>query len=205
MGTHLVISGNIGSGKSTLLNILRERLNKKEYTFIDEPVDIWKSITDKDGINTLQHYYNDPQKNAFNLQMLALITRIEKMKKANEQDGKIFIGERCLYEDREIFAKLSVDDGFITSIEYQTYKYYFDAFKIKEPTKIFYINTSPQECLNRIQKRGRPEEADISLEYLRKLHLYYAEWLCGGDIPVVFLDGKLSSEELADRIINHLS
>ena len=48
MGTHLVISGNIGSGKSTLLNILRERLNKKEYTFIDEPVDIWKSITDKD-------------------------------------------------------------------------------------------------------------------------------------------------------------
>ena len=205
MGSHLVISGNIGSGKSTLLNILRERLNIKEYTFIDEPVDIWKSITDKNGINTLQHYYNDAPSNAFNLQMLALITRIEKMKQANEQEGKIFIGERCLHEDREIFAKLSTDDGFISGIQYETYKYYFDAFKIKKPTKIFYINLQPKDCLDRIQKRGRPEEADITLDYLKKLHLYYAEWVCGGDIPVVFLNGNETPSSLADIIIKEIS
>lgn len=205
MGTYIAISGNIGSGKSTILNLLRERLNKKQYTFIDEPVDVWKSIQDKNGINTLQHYYNDPRKNGFNLQMLALITRIEKMKQANEQEGKIFIGERCLYEDREIFAKLSTDDGFISGIEYETYKYYFDAFKIKEPTKIFYINLQPQKCLDRIKKRGREEEADITLDYLKKLHLYYAEWVCGGDIPVVFLDGNETPSSLADRIINEIS
>jgi deoxyadenosine/deoxycytidine kinase len=200
---HIVISGNIGSGKSTLLNLLRERLNKKEYTFIDEPVNVWKSIKDRDGINALQHYYNDPRKNAYNLQMLSLITRIEELKKANQQEGKIFIGERCLFEDREIFAKLSKDDGFISGIEYETYKYYFKAFKIKKPTKIFYITTQPQECLKRIQKRGRPEEADITLEYLNKLHRYYADWLCDGDTPVIFLNGNETPSALADRIINN--
>jgi deoxyadenosine/deoxycytidine kinase len=199
---HFVISGNIGSGKSTLLEVLkREIKNKNKYHFIDEPVDVWKSIKDKDGINALQHYYNNPRKNAYNLQMLALITRMEEMKKANEQEDKIIVSERCLHEDKEIFAKLLTTDGFITEIEYETYKYYFDAFKLKEPTKIFYINTHPNECLNRIKKRNRPEEGDISVEYLRKLHLYYAEWLCGGDIDVTFLDGKKTPEELADEIL----
>ncbi len=205
MGTYIAISGNIGSGKSTILNLLRERLNKKKYTFIDEPVETWKSIKDKNGINALQHYYNDPQKNGFNLQMLALITRIEKMKQANEEEGKIFIGERCLHEDKEVFAKLSTDDGFISGIEYQTYKHYFKAFKIKEPTKIFYINLKPKDCLERIKERGREEEADITLDYLKKLHLYYAEWVCGGDIPIIFLDGNETPSSLADRIINELS
>ena len=205
MGTYIAISGNIGSGKSTILNLLRERLNKKKYTFIDEPVETWKSIKDKNGINALQHYYNDPQKNGFNLQMLALITRIEKMKQANEEEGKIFIGERCLHEDKEVFAKLSTDDGFISGIEYETYKHYFKAFKIKEPTKIFYINLQPKECLERIKERGREEEADITLDYLKKLHLYYAEWVCGGDIPIIFLDGNETPKSLADRIINEIS
>ena len=199
---HLVISGNIGSGKSTLLNVLKERLNKNNYAFIDEPVNTWKSIKDKNGMNTLQHFYNDPKRNAFNLQMLALITRLEELKLANQKEGKTFIGERCLFEDREIFAKLMTDDGFISGIEYETYKYYFNAFKIKEPTKIFYLNLQPAECLKRIQQRNRREEADISLEYLKKLHLYYAEWVCGSDVKVVFLDGKLSTTELADIIIN---
>lgn len=199
---HLVISGNIGSGKSTLLNVLKERLNKNKYAFIDEPVNTWKSIKDKNGMNTLQHFYNDPKRNAFNLQMLALITRLEELKLANQKEGKTFIGERCLFEDREIFAKLMTDDGFISGIEYETYKYYFNAFKIKEPTKIFYLNLQPAECLKRIQQRNRREEADISLEYLKKLHLYYAEWVCGSDVKVVFLDGKLSTTELADIIIN---
>jgi deoxyadenosine/deoxycytidine kinase len=202
--THFVISGNIGSGKSTLLNILRERLNNKKYTFINEPVDVWKSIKDKNDINTLQHYYNDPRKNAYNLQMLALITRIEELKKANDKGGEVFIGERCLYEDREIFAKLSTDDGFISGIEYETYKYYFNAFKLKKPTKIFYINLQPQECLERIKKRNRTEEADITLDYLKKLHLYYAEWVCGNEVEVVFLDGKLPPQEIADRVLHHL-
>jgi len=202
--THFVISGNIGSGKSTLLNLLKERLNNKKYTFINEPVDVWKSIKDKNGINTLQHYYNDPRKNAYNLQMLALITRIEELKKANDKGGEVFIGERCLYEDREIFAKLSTDDGFISGIEYETYKYYFNALKIKKPTKIFYINLQPQECLERIKKRNRTEEADITLDYLKKLHLYYAEWVCGNEVEVVFLDGKLPPQEIADRVLHHL-
>jgi deoxyadenosine/deoxycytidine kinase len=202
--THFVISGNIGSGKSTLLNILKERLNNKKYTFINEPVDVWKSIKDDYGVNTLQHYYNDPRKNAYNLQMLALITRIEELKKANDKGGEVFIGERCLHEDREIFAKLSTDDGYISGIEYQTYKYYFNAFKVKKPTKIFYINLQPQECLERIRKRNRREEADITLDYLKKLHLYYAEWVCGNEVEVVFLDGKLPPQELADRVLHHL-
>tara|TARA_R110000868_G_scaffold69059_1_gene203731 strand:- start:170 stop:787 length:618 start_codon:yes stop_codon:yes gene_type:complete len=201
--TQIVISGNIGSGKTTLLKELNERLSRTKYTFINEPVDVWKSIKDKDGINTLQHFYNDPRKNAFNLQMLSLITRIEELKKASEKEGKILVGERCLWEDREIFAKMLTDDGFITPIEYETYKYYFKAFKVKEPTTIFYINTSPSECLRRIKKRGRPEEQNIKLEYLVKLDRYYLEWVCKStEFDVFFINGNNTTKQIADYIIN---
>ncbi len=44
------IEGNIGSGKSTLVEYLKS-LNK--YIFVDEPVNEWLSIKDKDGMNAL--------------------------------------------------------------------------------------------------------------------------------------------------------
>ena len=43
---------------------------------------------------------------------------------------------------------------------------------------IFYLRTNPQTCLDRLNKRGRPEETStINLAYLQKLNDLHEEWL----------------------------
>ena len=53
------IDGNIGSGKSTLIKLMKTQYKKfNNYTihYLPEPVDIWESIKDKNGKNTIENY-----------------------------------------------------------------------------------------------------------------------------------------------------
>ena len=55
------IEGNIGSGKSTFVQYLKNHFGD-EVCFLDEPVDIWNTIVDKDNVNIIENYYKDQKK-----------------------------------------------------------------------------------------------------------------------------------------------
>jgi ABC-type glutathione transport system ATPase component len=60
------IEGNIGAGKSTLVKTLQNRYSDRDdIYFLQEPVDLWEKIKDKDGKNMLQKFYANPKKYAF--------------------------------------------------------------------------------------------------------------------------------------------
>ena len=44
-----------------------------------------------------------------------------------------------------------------------------------------YLRCTPETAFKRIQKRGRDEEKNITLEYLNKLHKYHESWLNNTD------------------------
>ena len=57
------IEGNIGSGKSTLVERLKTKYaSNHKICFLEEPVNIWESIKDKDGNSMIMKYYGN-QKN----------------------------------------------------------------------------------------------------------------------------------------------
>jgi deoxyadenosine/deoxycytidine kinase len=61
------------------------------------------------------------------------------------------------------------EDKIISSIEWETYNYWFGMFKnYSQVDKILYIKTSPEKCLERINTRNREEESNIKLDYLIK-------------------------------------
>ena len=63
------LDGNIGSGKSTLVNIIKRF--RPEYCMLDEPVNEWNEIKDKDGVNLLENFYKDQQRWAYTFQNFA--------------------------------------------------------------------------------------------------------------------------------------
>lgn len=187
------LEGNIGAGKSTLLSALKERYaNRKDIIFVEEPVGIWESIQ-QDGLNMLQLFYKDTLRYSFTFQILAFTTRLkllkDAIKEANESDPpvKTIIMERSLEADRNIFAKMLHSDKQMQQCEYDIYvKMSDDILRDYSVDGIIWINTPPDECVNRIKSRNREGEETISFDYLSKCHENHVEWL-GADTGFVHI------------------
>lgn len=195
------IEGNIGSGKSTLLNLLREKYkDSKNIIFVDEPVSEWNNI--KDGEKSiLELFYDDKDKYSFTFQILAYITRLRKLLQVLENSNKddVIICERSIYTDKYVFAKMLYQQGYIKEIEWQTYNYWFDTFKVQTlPNRIFYVKTDPIICSNRIKKRNRNGENSIAIEYLNHCHQLHEEWLRVNGFSknnIITIDGNIELED----------
>lgn len=174
------IEGNIGSGKSTFVCFLKNQsqFQKQGIIFLQEPVNEWTSITDKEGETILTKFYKDQDKYAFSFQMMAYISRLALLKKTVEENpGAIIITERCLITDRNVFAKMLYDENKIDDVNYKIYQNWFDTFYNDFPiSKYVYLQTTPETSYERVIKRNREGE-NIPLEYLRACHSYHENWL----------------------------
>jgi deoxyadenosine/deoxycytidine kinase len=180
------IEGNIGSGKSTLLKNLKEFYNPENQAknctnlsicFLDEPVELWNTIKDSNGITILEKYYDNIEKYAFAFQMMAYISRLSIFRNALKRNYDVIITERSIYTDFHVFAQMLYDDKKIEEIEFIIYKNWFNEFIGELPDiNYIYIKTDPEIAYQRVLKRSRQGET-IPLEYLKKCHMYHETWL----------------------------
>ena len=162
--------GNIGAGKSTILKIVQEEF---DVEILEEPVNLWQNI---DGHNLLEHFYSDPKKYAYSFQSFAFVSRI--MNQIEPQVKPLRVMERSSLSDR-CFALNCHEIGLMTDMEIVLYEKWWNFFINKfngNPTKIIYLRTDPEVCMERIKKRNRSEEKDLDIEYLKKLHTKHEEW-----------------------------
>jgi deoxyadenosine/deoxycytidine kinase len=175
--TIITIEGNIGCGKSTILNCINEYNNHTDIPIIlvEEPVDEWENIKDDTGKTILQLFYENPHEYAFSFQMMAYISRLNNLKKAiMENTNSIIVTERSLLTDKLVFAKMLKDDNKIKGVDYAVYLNWFDTFSKDFPVdKVIYMNSSPETCYNRISRRSRTGENNITLDYLSNCHKYH--------------------------------
>jgi deoxyadenosine/deoxycytidine kinase/ribonuclease HI len=190
------IEGNIGSGKSTLIEKLRTAY--KDYSnicFLQEPVDIWNTITDKEGNTMLSKFYTDAKKYSFAFQMMAYISRLSLLKNALKENYDIIVVERSMFTDKMVFAKMLYEDGNIEDVEYQIYNKWFHHF-IEElpPIHVIYVKTTPEVAFERVVKRSRTGEI-IPLEYLINCHKYHENWLNIYDNSMITIDGNTNIDQ----------
>jgi deoxyadenosine/deoxycytidine kinase len=197
------IEGNIATGKSTHFDYIKT-LNLPNVFFVDEPVKEWLEIKDKDNKNALECFYSDQKKNSFCFQVLAYITRLKKViDMIKLHPNGIIISERCIETDRNVFAKMLYEADNISSIEWETYNYWYNCFaEISQVDLIIYIKTDPNECKQRILKRNRLEESNIPLDYLEQCHEKHELWLNSTDKPVICINGNDSIDIIRTNIDN---
>lgn len=207
--TIISIEGNIGSGKSTILSLLKKKVNdnnikNQKIIFLKEPVDEWSKITDENGITMLESFYSNPNEYGFSFQMMAYISRLKILKEIYENNtNTIIITERCLFTDRYIFAQMLYDNNNIKLINFKVYVNWFDTFVNMYPIhKYIYVKTDPNICYDRINKRSRLGENNISLEYLTNCDAYHESMLniMHKDVPKLVIDGNKDNSDL--NIVN---
>ena len=208
MSQIISVEGSIGSGKSTLLKILKNILKEDEnIIFLQEPVDEWESIKDKNGITILQKFYENQEKYSFAFQMMAYISRLSLLKKTIEENpNKIIITERCLNTDRYVFAKMLYDSGKMEDIEYEIYLKWFDHFaNMQKIQKVIYLKTKPEICFERISKRNRDGESNIPLDYLENCHKYHEDMIENINDEILVIDSNIDTDQNPDIIDKWIS
>ena len=205
---YIAIEGNIGSGKSTLIKNLNNVLEKYSRSLIQEPVKSWQLFSEKNTetdieTNILDNFYKDKKRWAYTMQSVAFLTRTYWL--MNSLSVEIKLSERSIFTDYDIFGKMCYENKDMSEIEKQIYDFWFKwllklsketTYKI-EPDAFIYLKTSPEKCFERIQKRGREEEKEVTVEYITKVHEYHEKFiqkLYDNNIPVLVLDGDIDNE-----------
>ncbi len=162
---HIAVAGNIGAGKTSLADKF-----SKHFEWEPQYEDIEKNPY-------LRDFYEDMQRWAFNLQIYFLRSRFNQVIEIKKSDHTI-IQDRTIYEDAYIFASNLRDMKLINRRDYETYLSLFNLMcnLVKPPDLIIYLRASVPTLVERIQKRGRNYEANISLDYLKRLNERYEAW-----------------------------
>jgi deoxyadenosine/deoxycytidine kinase len=196
----------IGAGKSYLLNKIKNEL--PECCIIDEPVGTWEKLRNEEDESLLELFYKDKKKYSYMFQNCALLSRYENIENTikNNPDKNIFITERCLETDKEVFAKMLNDDGYITKIEMDLYLKWFDMLTETSVklSGIINVRTNVDLSLDRIKLRGRKGEDIISREYLDSLKFYQDKWFNSMDKNFPFLNIESGNVNEAIKFIKNL-
>lgn len=203
------IEGNISSGKSTIIQELKhtKTLNGLDVVFVDEPVQIWEQIVDKDGVNMIEKFYADPKRYSFTFQMMAFISRYTLLNNAIQQNpNAIIITERCLLTDYNIFAKMLHEKGDMSDIELDIYKRWFNYFNDDIVLSgIIYIYCDPATSHERCIHRNRKGEV-ISLDYLILCHEKHETWLKPTSYAMLIIENTdCEIEDVVNEISDFIS
>lgn len=176
---HIAIAGNIGVGKTTLTRMLADHYN-------------WDAAYEHTDNNPyLADFYNDMPRWSFNLQIYFLHNRLQQLLDI-KNNSKTIVQDRTIYEDAYIFAPNLHEMGLMSGRDFENYFRLFQTIKrtITPPDLLIYLKASIPTLVEQIQKRGRPYEENLRLDYLKRLNQHYETWVSSyKDGPLLIIDG----------------
>ncbi|MCC6384431.1 MAG: deoxynucleoside kinase [Bacteroidia bacterium] len=177
---HIAVAGNIGSGKTTLTGLLAKHFKWEAH---------YESVDDNPYLND---FYEDMQRWSFNLQIFFLNSRFQQLINMKKSSRHV-VQDRTIYEDAYIFAPNLHAMGLMTTRDYHNYLNLFNLMMnfVTPPDLLIYLRGTVPALVNQIEKRGRPYENTIRIDYLKRLNERYEGWISGyesGKLLIVDID-----------------
>jgi len=159
---HLIVEGIIGVGKTSLAEMLAERLNAKLVLELVEENPF------------LAEFYKNIEAYAFQTQIFFLLSRHKQQVELKQMElFSTNLVSDYMFEKDKIFANLTLNET-----ELSLYDKIFKILKkeILKPSLVIYLQIDPERALERIRKRARPYEKNITLDYLKDLNEAYNQF-----------------------------
>src|SRR5262245_10528794 len=154
----LAVEGPIGVGKSSLVELLAARFSAvRLMERIENPF--------------LRDFYKDKSGAAFQAQLFFLLNRYLQQQELAQTDlfRQITICDYLFAKDK-IFAYLNLDDSELMLYERL---YSVLAEKVPQPDLVIYLQASSGVLMDRIKRRKRDYESEISEAYINNLNQAY--------------------------------
>ena len=159
---HIVIEGPIGVGKTSLARLVAQRFQAE--LLLERPEDN----------PFLEKFYEEPARYALPTQLFFLFQRIGQLRDLTQRDffENMVISDFLLEKDR-MFASLTLDEEELKLYQ-QIYQHQSPQTSV--PDLVIYLQASPQALIERVQKRAKPYEANITEGYLSQLNEAYSRF-----------------------------
>lgn len=122
--------------------------------------------------------YSDPERYGFPFQIYVALTMLQthlriSSKPIKMMERSILSVKNCLIE---ILKENKTFEPVLLDVMNEWLTFHRENFPVKIDY-IIYLRTSLESLIKRIQKRGRNEERNVTIEHLRKIHSLYEKWL----------------------------
>ncbi len=159
---YIAIEGMIGVGKTALAIKLAEKLNARCI------------LEEVEENPFLPNFYQDMRTYALPTQLFFLLSRHRQQQQISQQVlfQERVVSDYTFYKDR-VFAYLNLSEH-----ELKLYEKIYDFLEkdVRKPDLVVYLQASIPLLLERIKKRGRSFEQEISPEYLEALSDAYSRF-----------------------------
>lgn len=185
----VVVHGSIGAGKTTVLS----NVERHGFKVLYEDLDSWRNVK---GNNLLEEYYKNPSRLSYVFQSEIVRSRYcQFINLINDKEWlnahgpdtmefghlriKIIFTERDHLSSLRVFSKRLLDARLMLPVEYAHMELWCEMLGMPISRHIFYLQPTPEECMDRITKRDRPEEKQggVDLSLLEGIDQYYVRWL----------------------------
>ncbi len=196
---YVAVEGVIGAGKTSLAKLLSERLQAQLV------------LEEVEENPFLKDFYRDRARFAFQTQMHFLFSRFQQQRGLRQTE--LFSSERLvsdyLFQKDRIFAGLNLSERELVLYEKLVGWLELDVMK---PDVVVYLQATPDVLMERIARRARPFERDMSRDYIRELveaynyfffHYVDAPLLVVNTNAIDFVNHSEDFEDLLKRITAH--
>ena len=186
------IAGNIGVGKTTLAKELAGRF---ECPVLFEPYD---------ANPFMPEVYAGNNELALDSQLFFLTSRVEQLGRNNLSPGEIYISD-YVFDKELIYA-----GALLNSRQLELYKEIYRplATKVTTPVLVIYMRDSVQNCLERIHRRNRPYEQQITPDFLKQLDYDYEQlfhdWKHSPVVRLSTLELDYSNDGTIESLVNQV-
>jgi len=195
---YIAVEGPIGVGKTTLANKLAETFN-------------YDVLLEQPSENPfLESFYKNPGQSALAAQLFFLFQRMQQIQDLKQRSlfEPVRVADFVIEKDR-LFAEVN-----LSKEEMQLYDKVYDHLTIDAPTPdlVIYLQAPVDVLLDRINRRGNPNEKYLTGDYLERLNeaysrffLYYesAPLLIVNAAGINLHDSESDYEMLVDNIMSN--
>jgi len=172
---YIALEGPIGVGKTTLAQVLARELNARLI------------LEEGEHNPFLARFYEDPEKYAIPVQLYFLLTRYNQQRELVQRPllEQATVADYLFAKDR-IFANLNLAPDELILYE-QVYKL-LDS-RMARPDLVVYLLANVDVLAERLRRRNRDFERDISYEYLERVSTAYRDFFFYYDeAPLLVVD-----------------
>jgi deoxyadenosine/deoxycytidine kinase len=189
-GGYIAVEGPIGVGKSSLARLLARELDARLV------------LEEVDDNPFLARFYEDADKYALPVQLYFLLTRYKQQQDLAQQElfAPATVSDYLFAKDR-IFAALNLAPDELAL--YDSVYRLLDA-RMAKPDFVVFISARVEVLIDRLRKRNRDFERNLSVDYLERLTAAYRDFFFYyEDSPLLVVDTSEidfvdSSDDLRD-------